>query len=187
MSTDNSSLSRSRKLVDGEIQSRWHKVLKRHEHESDVEHRDSKRVQFTHKQPGKRADMELTDDTAAKRTKLFDTSSFSSSSHEIVPNLHDSSGEFGDPGTRESVTKKSRVGADMEISAIDALTHAKFEVDRALDKASKTLHRLLEEIPLESEAVTKAEELNSIRDKRLSTLRCVRAKPTPILSAASWC
>ena len=85
----------------------------------------------------------------------------------------------GDPETRESVTKKSRVRADMEISAIEALTNAKFEIDRALDKASKTLHRLLEEIPLESEAATKAEELNSIRDKRVSTLRCVRAKPTP--------
>ena len=30
-----------------------------------------------------------------------------------------------------------------------------------------TLHRLLEEIPLESEAVTKAAELNSLRDKRV--------------------
>ena len=48
----------------------------------------------------------------------------------------------------------------MEISAIMALTNAKLEVDRALDKANKTLHRLLEEIPLESVA-----ELNSIRDK----------------------
>ena len=75
----------------------------------------------------------------------------------------------------------------MEISAIEALTNAKLEVDRALDKASKTLHRLLEEIPLESEAVTEAEELNSIRDKRVSTLRCVRAKPTPRLSAACGC
>ena len=43
----------------------------------------------------------------------------------------------------------------------------KLEVDRALDTANKTLHRLLEEIPHESEAVTKAAELNSIRDKRV--------------------
>ena len=42
-------------------------------------------------------------------------------------------------------SRKNRVGADMEISAIEALTNAKLEVDRALDKASKTLHRLLEE------------------------------------------
>ena len=122
------------------------KVLKRHEHEGDVEHRDSKRVRFTHKQPDKRADMEVTDDTVAKRAKLFDpSSSSSSSSHEIAPNLHDSSGEVEDPETRESVMKKSRVDADMEISAIEALTNAMLEVDRALDKANKTLHHLLEE------------------------------------------
>ena len=40
----------------------------------------------------------------------------------------------------------------MEISAIEALTNAKSEDDRALDKANKTLHRLQEEIPLESES-----------------------------------
>ena len=57
----------------------------------------------------------------------------------------------------------------MEINDIEALTNAKLEVDRALDKANKTLHRLLEEIPLESEAVTEAGELNSIRDKRVYT------------------
>ena len=56
------------------------KVLKRHEHD-DVDHRDPKRVRFTHKQPDKRADMELTDDTVAKRAKLFDTSS---SLHEAI-------------------------------------------------------------------------------------------------------
>ena len=39
--------------------------------------------------------------------------------------------------------------------------NTKLEVDRALDKANKTLHRLLEEMPLESEAVTKAAGLNS--------------------------
>ena len=62
------------------------KVLKRHEDEDDVvDHRDSKRVRITHKQPDKRADMELTDDTVAKP---------SSSSHEAVPNLHDSSGRI---------------------------------------------------------------------------------------------
>ena len=98
----------------------------------------------SHKQPGKRADMELTDDTVAKRAKLFDTSSFSSSSHEIAPNLHDSSGEVEDPETRENVMTKSRVDADMEFSAIEALTNSKSEVDRALDNANKTLHRLLE-------------------------------------------
>ena len=75
--------------------------------------------------------------------------------------------EVDDPETREDVMKKSRVDADMEISATEALTNAKLEVDRALDTANKTLHRLLEEIPLESEAVTKAAELNSIRDKRV--------------------
>ena len=109
------------------------------------------------------------DDTVAKRAKLFDTPSSSSSSHEIAPHLHDSSGEVGDPETREIVMKKCRVDADMEISAIEALTNAKLEVDRALDKANKTLHRLLEEIPLESDAVTKDAELNSIRDKRVYT------------------
>ena len=139
------------------------KVLKRHEHEDDVDHRDSKRVRFTHIQHDTRADMELTDDTITKRAKVFDTS------HEVWPNLHDSSGEIEDPETRESVMKKSRVDADMEISAIEPLTNAKLEVDRALDEANKTLHRLLEKIPLESEAVTKCAELNSIRDKGVYT------------------
>ena len=57
----------------------------------------------------------------------------------------------------------------MEGSVSEALTNAKLEVDRALDTANKTLHRLLEEIPHESGAVTKAAELNSIRDKRVYT------------------
>ena len=67
----------------------------------------------------------------------------------------------------ESAMKKSRVHADKEISAIETLSNAKLEVDRALDRANKTLHRLLEEIPLESEAVTTAAELNSIREERV--------------------
>ena len=113
--------------------------------------------------------MELTGDTVAKRAKLSHTPSSSTSSHEIAPNLHDSSGEVEDPETRGSVMKKSRMDADMEISAAEALTNAKLEVDRALDKANKTFHRWLQEIPLESEANTKAAELNSIRDKRVHT------------------
>ena len=72
--------------------------------------------------------------------------------------------------------KISRVGADMEITAIDALTNAKLEVDRALDKANKTLHRLLEEIPLQNSTASETSE---------STLRCTRANPTPRLSAAN--
>ena len=124
---------------------------------------------FTHKQPNERADTDLTDDTVAKRAKLSDTPSSSSSRHEIAPNSHYSSGEVDDPETRESVMKKSRVDADMKISAIEALTNAKLEVDRALDKANKTSHRLLEEIPLESEAVTSAADLNSTRYKRVYT------------------
>ena len=74
-----------------------------------------------------------------------------------------------DPETRESKMRKSRVDADMEIGAIEALKNAKLEVDRALDKASETLDRLLEEVQLESEAVTKAAELNTIRDQRVHT------------------
>ena len=145
------------------------KVLKRHEHEDDLDHRDSKRVRFTHKQPDKRADLELTADTVAQRATLFGTPSSSSSSHEVAPNSHDSSGGIEDPETRESTLMKSRVDADMDISAIEALTDAKLEVDRALDTANKTLHRLLEDIPQESDAITKAAELNSIRDKRVYT------------------
>ena len=57
----------------------------------------------------------------------------------------------------------------MEISSIEALTNTKLKVDRALDTTNKTLHRLLEPIPFESEAVTKATELNSIKDKRVYT------------------
>ena len=101
--------------------------------------------------------MKIPDDSVAKRAKLSDSQSSSSSSHfpqfEIVPKLRDSSGETGDAVTRESATKKARVGADMDVSAIEARTNAKLEVDRALDTANKTLHHLREEIPLESEVV----------------------------------
>ena len=132
------------------------KLLKRHEHEDNDDNRDSKRVRITHRQPDKRADLELTDDAVAKRAKLCDTPSSSPSSQEIAPKLHVSSGGVEDSETRESVMKKPRVDIDMETSAIETLTNAKMEVDRALDTVNKTLHRLLEEIPLESEAVTKA-------------------------------
>ena len=97
----------------------------------------------------------MTDDAVAIRTNLSYTPSSSSSRHEVAPNLHDSFGETEDPETRESVMKKSRVDADME--------NTNLELDGELDTAHKTLHRLLEEIPLESEAVTTAAELNSIR------------------------
>ena len=139
------------------------KVLKRHEHEHDVDHSDLKCVRFTHKQPDKRKDLELTDDTVAKRAKLFDTPPSISSSHEVAPNLPDSHGGIEDPETRESGIKKSRVDADMETSAIEALTNANLEVDRASDTANKTLH------PLESEAATNAAELNNTRDNRVYT------------------
>ena len=94
------------------------KVLKRHEREDGGDHRDPNRVGCTHKQPDKRVDLELTDDTISKRVQLFDTPS---SRHELVPNLHDSSGETEYPETRGSAMKKSRVDADMEISAVEAL------------------------------------------------------------------
>ena len=56
----------------------------------------------------------------------------------------------------------------MEISAIEALTNAKLEVDRALDKKqTRRCTACCEEIPLECEAVTKAAEPKSIRDKRV--------------------
>ena len=102
------------------------KVLKRHEHEDDGGHRDTERVRFTHKQPHKRTDLELAEDTEAKRAKLVDTSSSSSSSssHEDAPNLHDSIGEIGDRETRDSLVKNSRVDADKEINAIEALANA---------------------------------------------------------------
>ena len=146
------------------------KVLKRHEHEGDDEHRDPKRVRITHKQLDLRADLELTDDAVSRRATLCDTPSSSSpSSHEIAPKLHVSSDGVEDSEMRESVTKNFRVDTDMEISALETLTNAKLEVDRALDRANKMLHRLLEEIPLESEAVTKAAELYSIPDKRVYT------------------
>ena len=113
--------------------------------------------------------MELTADTAATRAKLLDTSSSSSSSHDVAPNLYASSGGTRDSETRESAMKNSRVDADKEISAIEALTNANLEVERALDKAHKTLHRLLEKFPLEFEAATKATELDSTCDKRVYT------------------
>ena len=83
--------------------------------------------------------------------------------------LHDSSGVDESAETRECVLKKRRVDDDMEISAIETLANAKLEVDRALHTANKTLHRLLDECPHEFEAIAKAAELNSIKDKRVYT------------------
>ena len=114
----------------------------------------------------------MTDDTVAKRAKLSQSPSSSSSSHEIAPTLHDSSGETVDGDLGGSARKKIRVDADMEISAIEALTSAKLKVDQALDTANRTLHRSQEETLrtlVESEAVTKAVELQSMKDKRAHT------------------
>ena len=145
------------------------KVLKRHEHEHDVDHRDLKCVRFTHKQPDKRADLELTDDSVAKRAKICLTHHHPVLQATRLRNLPDSHGGIEDSESRESGIEKSCVDADTEISAIEALTNAKLEVDPALDTANKTLHRLLEEIPLESDADTNAAELNNIRDERVYT------------------
>ena len=57
----------------------------------------------------------------------------------------------------------------MEISAVEILTSAKLEVNRALDTANATLHRSQEEAlqpTVESEAVTKAAALQGIENKR---------------------
>ena len=85
---------------------------------------------------------------------------------------HDSSGVDESAETRESNAKKPRVDDGMEISAIETLTNAKLEVDRALDTANKTSHRVLDKYTLKSEAVTKAAELNRIKDKRVNTEMC---------------
>ena len=78
------------------------KVLGRHEQEDDVDHRDSKRVRFTHRQLDKLADLELVDETAANCEKMFDTPPSSSSSHQVAPNLHDLSGGIEDPEACEN-------------------------------------------------------------------------------------
>ena len=111
----------------------------------------------------------MTGDTVVKRAKLSGTPSSSSSSHEVAPNLLGSLSETENPATREHAVKKYRSDADMEISVIEALTDAKLEVDRALDTANKTLHRLLEENPLFQRRSPMPQKLNSIRDERVYT------------------
>ena len=66
-------------------------VLQRRDRDG-VDTRSPQRARFTHKQPDKRTDMGTTDDTVGKRAKLSEVPSSSSSSHEIVPKLLDSSG-----------------------------------------------------------------------------------------------
>ena len=73
----------------------------------------------------------------------------------------------------------------MEISSIEALTNTKLKVDRAQDTANNTLHRLLEEIPFESEAVTKAIELN-IKDKRVCT-EMYESEADARIICGKWC
>ena len=144
-------------------------MLKRHDTDA-VDSEDPKRVRVTHKQSDKRADSEKTNETVAKRAKLSDSQSSSSSSHflksETAPNTYDSSGEIDDPLTRESVAKNARVGADMDVGAIEVFTNAKLEVGRALG-CRRNVASSAGGSPLESEAVSKAAELKSIRDKRV--------------------
>ena len=116
-------------------------LLKRHDRDDEVDTRSPQRVRFTHKQPDKRTDMGTTDDTVAKRAKLSGSPSSSSSSHEIVPKLLDSSGETADGDLGERARKKIRVDVYLEISAIEMLTSAKLEVDRSLDTADTTFNR----------------------------------------------
>ena len=52
-------------------------------------------------------------------------------------------------------------------------------------KANKTLHCLLEEIPLESEAFTKWQN-STASETSESTLRCTRATPTPRFVSGKW-
>ena len=147
-------------------------VLECHDRDDEVDTRSPQRVRFTHKQPDERTGMGTTDNTVARRAKLSESPSSSSSSHEMVPKLHDSSGETADADLGESARKKIRVDTGIEISAIEILTSAKLEVDRALDTANTTLHRSQEEAlqpPFESKAVTKAAELQIIKDKEVYT------------------
>ena len=65
----------------------------------------------------------------------------------------------------------TQVDADMEISAIDATTSAKLEVDRALDTANKTLHCSQEETQKKTNQLSpkQSPKLQSIKDKRVYT------------------
>ena len=90
-------------------------------------------MQLTHKQPDKRADLEVIDGIVAERAKVLDYLPPS----EIAPNLHDPSSEAGDTATRENASKNARVGDDMEVSAIEALTNAKLDFNRAFDTENK--------------------------------------------------
>ena len=95
--------------------------------------------------------------------------------------------EIGDFETRESVMKKSRVGADMEISAIEALPNAELEVDLALTRQTtrrciacwKKFNLSLGQSPKPQNSTTS--------ETSESTLRCTRTKPTPRLPPASGC
>ena len=126
-------------------------MLKRHDTDA-VDSGDPKRVRVTHKQSDKRADSEKTNETVAKRAKLSDSQSSSSSSHflksETAPNTYDSSGEIDDPLTRESVAKNARVGADMDVGAIEVFTNAKRWKLAAHWAAGETLHRLRVDVHL---------------------------------------
>ena len=68
-------------------------ALKRHDRDDEHDTSNAKRVRFSLKHPDKRTDLGTTDDSVAKSAKWSESPSSSSSSHEIVPKLHDSSGE----------------------------------------------------------------------------------------------
>ena len=150
-------------------------MSQRHEHDGDDQHRDPKRVRITHKQTDIRADLELTDDAVSHRAKLCDTPSSSSpSSHEIAPKLHVSSGAVEDAEMREA----SRMNLECRLTR-KSVPLRRFQTQSwrsiELDSANKTLHRLLEEIPLESEAVTKSRRTQQ-HPRQASLQRSVRER-----------
>ena len=146
-------------------------VLKRHDCDG-VDTGSPQRVRFTHKQLHKRTDLRTTDDTVGKRANLSEAPSSSSSSHEIVPKLLDSSCETADADLGERARKKIRVDVDVEISAIENIDecqagsrsstrHCKHDFPSLMARSNTTT--------VESEAVTEVAELQSIKDKGVYT------------------
>ena len=69
-------------------------------------------------------------------------------------------------GTNNGYCEGTSLDADMEIS-VETLSDAKLKEDLALNSAITTLHGTPNEPGSESEAVAKASELKSLKDKRV--------------------
>ena len=161
-------------------------MLKPHEHEGDDSHRDLKRVRFTHKQFDKRADMELTDDTVAKRAN------FLTHHHRVLQVTRMRRIGMIHPVKSRSLRREEALQRNLEWMLMwksvplrrsqtpswNSIEHWTRQTGRYI-ACWKKCHLSLRQSPKQPNS--------SASETSESTLRCTRTKPTPRSSEPSRC